>query len=414
MFGKTFSNKSVNSLNAHYGLQTFATNLVNIFIGVYLYQLGIDIWIICLVWGGIYFFRLLTRPIGYFLCNKFGLKKVLVLGTLSYSIGYVILGQVDGVNLWLYLYVLAGALSEGIYWLAYHTYFAILGDTEVRGKQVGMREAVRNLAQFSAPIAGAVFINMFDFWIAFLLAMICMIFASVPLLIAPDVKLPQTMTLKKAVKTISFRGFKLYASDSFYFQSHMFIWKLILFIMLSDYITFGGLLSFAIAVQIIGYFLVGHLFDNGLGKRVFPFGIMIMMLVVGGRALAAYTIPMIIFLDLLYMIGYCLYEPVMNSLYYNECKKSKHPLWFQTFSDSGWDIGSSLAMIMAAILLYSGVDIRMTMLQGIVGLALLGMTIGSLIPVDKQLQLHRFRNKLKSYRHHIVYSLVSKVVKKLI
>jgi MFS family permease len=368
MIALVFSNKSVNALNVHYGLQTFANNTVNIFIGIYLYKLGIPLWVICLTWGSIYILRLFLRPFGFFLCHKFGLRKTLIAGTLSYSFLYLIIGQIKGVDMWLFLYVFSGALSEGVYWLAYHTYFAVLGDNKIRGKQIGVREAVRNLALFLAPMVGALLISGYNFWLMFTVAMICMILASIPLFSAPEVYLPEYMPFRETLKQIPKKGFYLYCSDSFYYQSTNFVWKLVLFIFLSNYITFGGLLSLAVIFQIAGYFLVGHLFDNGRTKNIFILGLLLTAVAVIGRTFFMFSIPIIIILDVIFMAGYCLYEPVMNSLFYNYSKKSPHPLWFQAYADTGWDIGSGLAMVFAAIWLYFGMDIQLIMLQGLLGL----------------------------------------------
>ncbi len=365
-----FSNRSINLLNFHFGLQVFASNIGDIFGGIYMYKIGIPIWMIFVVWAGIFVLRLLLRPFALSLCFQRGLRKSVILGTLTYSTYFLFLGKIEGVGMWLYIFMAASAIIDILYWLPYHTYFSVLGDTEHRGKQIGMREGALLLAGLLTPVTGGIIINTYGFWTAFFIASVFMLLSALPLLSTPEVTIERNRGVADALKNVSKQGFYLYMGDGFSYYTHIFTWTLVLFLFLDDYVSFGGLLSLAVLFQIMGSFLTGHLFDTGSGKRVYPLGIFFIVLGTIGRVFFAYTIPLIIFFDMVMMAGAALYYPIMTSAYYNTAKKSHCPLWFQYFSEAGWDVGSALGSLLAALFVYISGELRFVMLASILGMVI--------------------------------------------
>jgi MFS family permease len=244
---------------------------------------------------------------------------------------------------------------------------------KARGKQVGARAGLVIMAKFCAPLVGGILINTYGFWTAFITASVVMLFAVLPLLRLPDVPLPTPINFKKALRKVSKQGFIIYFAWGIYEEFNFLAWTLVLFLLIGNYIYFGGLLSFAIVFQIIGNFIVGHWFDNGTAKRIFGIGFLITALTIISRSLFAYTIPVIIILDMFFMLGTCLSEPALESVFYNTSKKSSHPLWYQFFAETGWDVGSSFFLLLASLFLYLGGDLRNVMLFSIFGL--LGMAV---------------------------------------
>ena len=369
---QTLSNRAVNFLNIHFGLQTFSNGLGDIFFGIYLYKVGVPLFAIYLVLTGIFLFRLCIRPLALKLVFKRGLKKSVLLGTFIHSTLYLFLGMVDGINIWLYIFIVAAAIIDVLYWLPYHTYFSLLGDLEHRGKQTAMRDGIVHVASFLAPITGGILINFVGFWAAFITATVLMLFAAIPLRYTPEVPLEDHLTAAEASKKVSKAGMYCYIGEGFHYFAHLFTWPIVLFLMLDDYISFGGLLSLAVLFQIIGSLWVGHLFDSGNGKRIYPIGFILIILTILGRTFFAMDIPTVIFFDILAMMGYLLSQGIVDSAFYNTSKKSHHPLWFQFYAENGWDIGSSASALLVAGMLYSGMDLRYVMLVGLLGLVVTG------------------------------------------
>jgi MFS family permease len=372
-FKKALSNKSINALNLHYGLQMFANNIGEVFSGVFLYKAGLPLWGVFLALAGIFTVRLMIRPLGMVLCRKIGLKLMIQWGTLTFALLFMVLMNVSGLDAWLIGYILLAAVVDVLYWLPYHTYFALLGDVEDRGKQIGIRSGLTYLASLGAPFLGGVLIEWHGFGTAFVVASIIMAGAVFPLLGIDDIPLKSPGHWKKAWKETNKKGFLLYAGWGFHYYAHIFCWTLVLFLLLKDYVYFGGLLSLAVLFKIVGMFVVGNLFDQGKWKHMYLVGAIIMALVIVGRSTLAFTIPVIIAFDLLFMIGDTLFAPVGDAVYYNMVKNERLPLWVQFFAESGWDVAAISASLMGAGILYTGGSLRLVMLPSVLGV--LGMAI---------------------------------------
>jgi MFS family permease len=311
--------------------------------------------------------RIILRPISLKLCFRYGLKTILIIGTVLYSINYPLLGQIEGIDSWFFLFIFIFSLTDTFYWLPYHTIFAVLGDKEHRGKQTSIRDGIFKIAEFSAPLISGILVVTYGYWAAFLAAMVFMFIAAIPLIKVPKLDLTKFDKKIKHKKQIEKEGFWLYAGGGF-FHNHSFIWTLVLFLIVLNPAYFGGLIGLAIIFQFLLNIFVGHLFDKGKGNQVSKIGTLLLSLAIVGRGLFVDTVPEVILFDIIFAIGYTLYMPIFNSTFYNLSKESKHPLWFQYYGEKGWDVGSVLATLMTAFIVYLNNDLRLAMILSLGGL----------------------------------------------
>jgi hypothetical protein len=66
---------------------------------------------------------------------------------------YPLLAEVHGVEWRLFVLCAISAVGDTVYWTSYHAYFALLGDAEHRGHQLGAREAIAALVGIVGPLA---------------------------------------------------------------------------------------------------------------------------------------------------------------------------------------------------------------------------------------------------------------------
>src|SRR5262249_39971406 len=119
-----FRNRAVNRLNLHYGVQAFAENAGGVFVFVYLLPAGISIpatltAIGCRLAGGLAMRRGVLP-----LARGWGMRPVLVGGTLVVAISSPMLAAIHGVGLPLAAYCFTASLGGVFYWTAFHAYFA--------------------------------------------------------------------------------------------------------------------------------------------------------------------------------------------------------------------------------------------------------------------------------------------------
>ncbi len=356
---------SVGYLNLHFTLHQFGQGISYIFSGIFLYQIGVQLWQIYLIWAATFMTRFILRPFAAKFAMEVGLKKTVMFGSAFYSTMYLALGQVQGIDKWLALFVLLVGVTDVLYWLPYHAYFSMVGHIKSRGKETSIRDALRNIAGFLSPLVGGIFINTYGYGPAFVATAAIMIMATIPLYYAPEVEI-RKMGFKEALQKIDKKGFWIYAGDGFFTHSS-FVWKFVLFLLVLDLTTFGGLLGLAVFLQALGIFAIGKLFDKNKTSRLYKYGLLFAAGAVIGRALFAFSIVEVIALDILFMLGYGIYGPILNSAYYNTSRKSESTLWFQYFAETGWDVGTASAALIGAFMLYQGYDVRATMIFTVAG-----------------------------------------------
>jgi MFS family permease len=364
MLKNFLSNRGINMLNIHIGIAGFANNFGSIFIAIFLYQNGISIPYIFLGYAIGFFARLVLRPIALKFCLKYGLKKVLIIGTLFYAANYPILGQVEGVDIWFYGFFLLFAITDVFYWLPYHSIFTIIGDDEHRGKQTSIRDGVYMFGEFLAPIISGIMILKFGYQSAFYVAMLLMFLAIPPILKIENLDIKKLQ--KKNKKPISKKGFWLYAGYGFAMNNEL-IWTILLFLIVLNPAYFGGLIGLAVLIQIIINMFIGHKFDTGKGKRIYQLGSLLIAVSIIIRGIWVDTISEVIMSDIIIVLGYLFFDNIFNSAFYNISSKSQNPLNFQYFAEMGWDIGAGLAALMTATLTYYGYSLQVAMIISVLG-----------------------------------------------
>jgi hypothetical protein len=148
-----FRNNTVNLLNVHYGLHSLALSGSGAFFAVFLLKAGVSAPAVLASIAFILLGRLIIRPSVLVLAKRFGLKPLLIAGTIATGLQYPLLAEVQGVGVALFALCAVSAVGDTFYWTTYHAYFASLGDAELRGHQVGAREAIAALVGIVGPLA---------------------------------------------------------------------------------------------------------------------------------------------------------------------------------------------------------------------------------------------------------------------
>src|SRR5262245_12715962 len=92
------SNDAVNRVNLHFGIHAFANGAGGIFFMVFLLHAGVPIPIALLAQAGIVAGRFVLRPAILPMAVRWGVKPLLVAGTLGVALQYPLLAQVQGVD----------------------------------------------------------------------------------------------------------------------------------------------------------------------------------------------------------------------------------------------------------------------------------------------------------------------------
>lgn len=362
-----FRNTAVNLLNLHYGLFALVMNGAGVFICVYLLKAGVPMPGVLVAMAAILLARFFIRPLIVRFAVRFGLQRMLIVGTVLMSLQYPIIAFVHGANLALYLMILVAAIGDTVYWSCYHAYMAALGDQEHRGHQVSMREAIAAMAGVVSPILTGWLLISFGPFAAFGTASAINLTAMVPLFWTPNIAVAKQVP---GAFRAALPGVLFFAADGWIGSGIVFVWQIALFVSLNgNFLNFGGAMAISALVGAVAGLFLGRHIDAGHGNRAVFFALGPLVAMVLLRAVSVGHPVFAVAANALAYAGSCLYVPTLMTAVYNIAKRSPCPLRFHVATEGGWDMGGASGSLAAALLLWLGAPLSATLLLPLIGVA---------------------------------------------
>jgi hypothetical protein len=368
-----FSNDAVNRVNMHYGIRAFAQAGAGVFFLAYLIQAGVPASQALLAQAGIIAGRFIVRPVVLPLAKRWGLKPVVIAGTVILALAFPILGEVKGVGPALIVVCIVWAVGDALYWTAYHAYFSILGDSDLRGHQVSAREAMSAIVSIVAPISGAAAMVAFGPSLMFAAAAIVQASAAIPLWRAPNIAIktvaPGTMKAARHAALIQ-------VASGWSATWTYFVWTIVLFLSLEKSIAaFGGAAALAALVGAIAGLGLGRHIDKGNGAQatLFAFGFSAVIVLV---RVASDGLPMFaIAANALATIAVLVTTPSLGTIIYNHTHAAPCPLRFQMATEGSWDIGVFSGCLVASAVAMSGFALSTAILLALPAQLIMALTL---------------------------------------
>jgi hypothetical protein len=360
-------NDAINRVNVHSGIQALAQGAGGVFFFVFLLRAGVSIPATLVAQAAILAGRFLLRPVILPLARRWGLKPLLVAGTLGMALHYPVLAEVRGVGATLFVLVLVASVGEVFYWLSYNAYFAALGDAEHRGHQIGAREALVAVVGVVAPILGASGLVTVGPRATFAVVTLIQALAAVPLLGLPNV--PVLSRVPGAFKAARL-AVVILAIDGWFDAFFIFVWQIALFVSLGESIpAYGGAMALAGLVGAVCGLWLGRHVDAGHGRRVVAIAYTVAAAIMLFRAASLASPWLAVIANALGALLMPLLLPGLATATYNMAKASPCPFRFQMATEAGWDIGGLTACLIAAALSAAGVSLAVVLLLALPGIA---------------------------------------------
>ena len=347
-----FRNDAINRVNLHSGVQALAQGAGSIFFFVLLLKAGVSVPHALLAQAAIVTGRFILRPLMLPLAIRFGLKPLLIAGTLMLSLRFPLLAEVHGIDLALLALLAVTAIAELTYWLTYNTYFAMLGDDEHRGHQVAAREAFIAVLSIASPLLGTwALLTLGPRW-AFAGVAVVQALAALPLLALPNMAvIPHAPGTLRAARLAT----ALLVVDGWFDACYFFVWEIALFLSLGESIAaYGGAMALAGLVGACFGLWVGRHVDGGGGRRTVLIAYSAAVAIVILRAGSLTTPWLAITAHALGAVLMPLLLPPLGAAAYTLAKASPCPFRFHMATEGGWDIGCAGACITAAALVSLG------------------------------------------------------------
>ncbi len=346
-----FRNTAVNLVNLHYAIHAVALYGGGAFYFVFLLKAGVPLPLVvgslALILAG----RFIIRPSIVPLAVRFGLRPLLIVGTLFCALQFPLLAEVDGVGPMLLVFLLVSAV----------------GDPEHRGHQLGAREAAVALVSIVSPLATGWALVTFGARAAFGVAAAFQVIAAVPLFWAPDIKVERHVpgAFKAALP-----GVALFFADGWVAIGYVVVWQLGLFFTLGeDFVDYGGALAIAALVGAVGGLVLGRSIDSGGGGRAVWLALSGFAAVILFRAAVLDQPALAVVANALGALVMCLYAPTLMTAVYNTSKSAPCTLRFHVAAEGGWDAGGTLSCLIAATMIHFGAPLPVVILLALAGVA---------------------------------------------
>jgi MFS family permease len=266
--------------------------------------------------------------------------------------------------MWLVARCLASGIGEAFYWTSFHAYFASVGDSEHRGRQIGAREALAAGIGVVAPLFGAWALMNLGAGAAFAAIGGIQALGVVPLLWAPSVAVVRDAPgMREAARL----GSLVYLANGWFAATFVLVWQVALFLSLSESLSaYGGTMAIAAVAGGIGGLLLGRILDGGHGAtatRIIFAGIAAMAVL---RASSLGFPGLAIAANAAGAFAICFYVPAINTPVYNLAKASPCSLRFHVATEDSWDKGALAACAATIILLWAGAGLSSAILLALV------------------------------------------------
>ena len=359
-----FANDAINRVYVHSGIRALAQGAGGIFVLVFLLKAGLPVPLVLLAQAAIVAGRFAIRPLLLPAAKRFGVKAMLLCGTVALAAQYLVLPYVEGLDTQLLLFCVVTSVAEVIYWMFLNTAFSTLGDVEHRGHQTSAREALVAVTGIAGPLIGGWALLTLGPKAAFVLVAGIQVAAAIPLSGLPEIPVVERAdgAFRAAVPGILFS-----ATDGWFDTFFIILWQIALFITLGEsFAKYGGAMALAaLAGAVCGVFLGRHI-DAGHGRRsvLLAYGVLLIVALLRAPSLGT---PGLAFVgNASGSIAMILISPVIGVIS-NLAKASPCPLRFHMGTEAGWDTGCFAACTLASALLWAGVPLAFVVLLALPG-----------------------------------------------
>lgn len=360
-----FRNTTVNLLNLHYGVHALALSGGGAFFAVFLLRAGVPAHGVLASLAAILIGRFFIRPAVLVLGKRYGLKPLVIAGTILTALQYPLLAEVNGVGWPLLVLCVVSSLGDTFYWTSYHAYFASLGDAEHRGHQIGAREAIAALVGIAAPLLTGWALVTLGPRVAFGATAIVLMLSALPLLRTPNILIAADApgALRAALP-----GMLIFAADGWTAAGYVFVWQIALFLSLGEsFAAFGGAMAIAAVAGAITGLLLGRFIDAGHGRRAVWLAVGAMAATLIFRA-NGYGHPAVaVVANAAGALVNAFYVPTLMTAVYNQAQASPCALRFHVATEGGWDAGGAAGCLAAAGLLWAGAPLSYAILLSLLG-----------------------------------------------
>lgn len=257
-------------------LRSLGFSLMGIFVPVFFYQSGVALDSIFLFYVFFFMFRIPVNIVSAFLVGKIGPKHSIGVSTV-FQIIFLFLLLTFQTQLWsLWFLAAIYSLSNGIFFIAYHTDFSKIKDSAHGGKELSYLIIFERLGGALGPLIGGI-LGSFIAPEATIITAIFMLGASqIPLLFSKEpVRINQNIRFRGFPWRLFTRDYIALGAFSIDRVASIVAWPLLIAVVVfvdDTYVKLGSLVTVSTIISMLVARLFGRIIDNNKGLQLLKIG----------------------------------------------------------------------------------------------------------------------------------------------
>lgn len=247
-------------------LRSLGFGIIGIFVPVYLYGEGVGVPGVFWFFSWVFLFRIPLSIVGAFVVGRIGPKHGIALSTLLFVLFLGLLLSYSYIQWPLLALAFMFTLSNGLFFLSYHTDFSKIKDSKHGGRELGWLYTFERIGGTLGPLLGGAVAAIFTPEAAIVLAILVLTSSLVPLFLTNEpVKLHQKITYRNFPWRRHIRDYVSLSGSHLDNASTLFVWPLFISVVVfSDgvYVKLGAIIAFATAISLFSAQLFGKVIDT--------------------------------------------------------------------------------------------------------------------------------------------------------
>jgi MFS family permease len=264
---KRFFTKEDNQFFISIFIRSFSLGMILIFEPIYLYlhfqeSLPFTLIFFALIHGA---YGLLT-VIGGKIMARLGYDWAILISHLFFLGYYIFLYIIDSSLLIIPIAIIFKALGMTFFWPSYHTSFARFSKKDQTGKYVSKKFYAYTVPNILGPIIGGIILSKYSYNLLFIFVLVFLLISAIPLFFKREEKESYADGFKEAWGRIFKKENKKYSigfiCESLEGGTSIYLWPLFMFILGIQYLSMGGITSFAVFLSLLTIFYAGRISDS--------------------------------------------------------------------------------------------------------------------------------------------------------
>jgi len=257
-------NRELNELYASIAIKSFALSLIGIFIPIFLIQSGYSLSSVLLFFTVVAGMHALACVPAAKLSARFGFKHSILFSIPLLILALAGLFVLDLASWVFYLTAVIFGVSNGLFWIGFHTDFAKFSKKKTRGSEVGFSRLISLLFSASGPIIGGLILTFAGFKILFVFSSVLLFASTIPLFFSKDIHSPLKFSFGGIFKDRKLRDVLGFVGFGIEMGATYVIWPVFIFfaILGEKYTSLGAISSLSLVFSVIFLFMIGRFSDN--------------------------------------------------------------------------------------------------------------------------------------------------------